>query len=106
MKRMMKRQEAAEEARPRVQARPAAAGSGGTRTPKRPGQQPGAPKKPRTPIRQYTRESAAELKRVDWPTREQVRVYTIVALICVVVLGSVIALFDFGVAQLVLKIFG
>jgi preprotein translocase subunit SecE len=51
------------------------------------------------------KESVAELKRVDWPTREQVVTYTTVVLICVVVLGTVIAAFDLGIAKLVVKIF-
>src|SRR5437899_9234984 len=99
MKRMMKRQEAAEEARPRV----SSGGNGGSRRPR--GPQAGAPRKTRTPARQYVREAVAELKRVDWPSAQQVRTYTLVALICVVVLGTVIALFDYGIAQLVIKIF-
>ena len=102
MKRMMKRQEAAEEARPRVQARERpklserASGSATS----------GRPKKPRTPPRQYVRESIAELKRVDWPTRHQVWVYTVVTLICVAALGTVIAAFDFGIGELIIKVFG
>jgi len=103
MKRMMKRQEAAEEARPRVRATPGA----GTEPRRRPprDRQGGAPKKERTALRQYVKESASELRRVDWPTRQQVATYTAVALICVVVLGTLVALFDSGVSRLVIKIF-
>ena len=93
-KRMMKRQEAADEARPKA-ARPRATAAAGA----------GVAKKPRTPIRQYVKESTAELKRVDWPTGRQVRTYTIVALMCIVVLGTLIAAFDAGVSELVLRIF-
>ena len=95
-KRMMKRQEAADEARPRAQARP--------RTPATTAA--GRPRRARTPIRQYVKESAGELKRVDWPTARQVRIYTTVTVVCVVLLGTIVALFDFGISELVLRIFG
>ncbi len=102
MKRMMRRQEA-EEARPRVRATPA--GERRERTSRSRTQQAGAPKRTRTSARQYVKESAAELRRVDWPTRQQVITYTTVALICVVVLGTLVAVFDWGVSELVVKIF-
>src|SRR5688500_427567 len=102
MKRMMRKQEA-EEARPRVRAAPTGerrAAAARTRS-----AQAGAPKRTRTPARQYVKESAAELRRVDWPARQQVVTYTTVALICVVVLGTLVAVFDWGVAELVVKVF-
>ena len=102
MKRMMKRQEAAEEARPRVRAGAAPAGRA-PRTVRR--GDDGRPKKTRTRPRTYVRESVAELKRVDWPSRRQVQTYTIVVLACVVVLGILLATFDLGVSKLVVKIF-
>jgi preprotein translocase subunit SecE len=96
MKRMMKRQEAAEEGRPRAQQRPRPAAA----------QSPGRPqRKPRTAPRTFVREAVAELRRVDWPTRAQVRTYTFVVLIAIVVLGAALALFDSGVSNLVTRIF-
>ena len=103
MKRMMKRQEAAEEARPRV--RTAAPGATRpTRTAR--ARDDGRPKKARTAPRTYVKESVAELRRVDWPSRRQVRTYTVVVLICVVILGAILALLDFGISEAVVKVFG
>ncbi len=59
MNRQMRRLQAKEEARAKKQ------------------QQPGK-KKERTGVRQFFREVRAELKKVTWPSREELQTYTIV----------------------------
>lgn len=86
-KREMKKQEARRKA---PQVRPAA----------------GAQKRERTKPRQFVKEVAAELQKVNWPTRQEVVSYTTVVLVAVVVIALVIAAFDYVFTQAVLELFG
>jgi preprotein translocase subunit SecE len=54
----------------------------------------------------FLRQVVAELKKVVWPTREQLITYTIVVVVFVTVLALVVATMDFGFTKAVLKIFG
>ena len=45
-------------------------------------------------IRRYVSESASELKKVTWPTREQVRNLTVLVFVISGVFGVYIAFFD------------
>jgi len=45
-------------------------------------------------IRRYVSESASELKKVTWPTREQVRNLTVLVFLISGVFGIYIAFFD------------
>jgi preprotein translocase subunit SecE len=47
------------------------------------------------PIRTYLRETIAELRKVKWPTREQVRNLTIVVLAVTLAMSLILGLFDF-----------
>lgn len=60
------------------------------------------PKDERTSPAEFLREVRAELRKVAWPTREEVRNYSIIVLITVVVFTAFIALLDylFGSATL------
>jgi preprotein translocase subunit SecE len=60
------------------------------------------PKEERTTPRQFLREVRGELRKVAWPTKEEVRKYSIIVLIAVVLLTAFIALLDyvFGTAVL------
>jgi preprotein translocase subunit SecE len=60
------------------------------------------PKEERTTPRQFLREVKGELRKVAWPTREEVRNYSIIVLIAVVLLTTLVALLDyaFGTAAL------
>ena len=60
------------------------------------------PKEERTGFRQFLREVRAELRKVAWPTREEVRNYSIIVLITVVVFTAFVAVLDylFGSAAL------
>ncbi len=61
----------------------------------------GGPKKKRITVRQFLTEVRAELKKVTWPTREEVTSYTVVVLITVTLLGSLIYLADYIFTNLV-----
>jgi preprotein translocase subunit SecE len=45
-------------------------------------------------IRRFVEESIAELKKVTWPTREQVRNLTVLVFVISAVVGTYIAFFD------------
>jgi preprotein translocase subunit SecE len=87
-KRMMQRQKAD---RPRAPER-------------RPRPQP-SPQRERVGPRQYLGEVKGELRKVAWPTRQEVINSTIVVLIAVTVLTSLIFGYDFVSARLVLFLF-
>lgn len=55
--------------------------------------------------RQFLREVVAEMKKVVWPTRNEVVNYSIVVFIMLVVLTAMIGLLDYGFGQAVLKVF-
>ena len=56
--------------------------------------------------RQYLSEVRSELRKVNWPSRHEVVNSTIVVLICVVVMTSLIFLFDYASSKFVLWMFG
>ena len=64
-----------------------------------------APKQERPSVRQYIGEVRSELRKVAWPTRDEVINYSIVVLITLVVVTTFIALLDWGLSQGLLKLF-
>ena len=56
-------------------------------------------------FRRYLREVMAEFRKIVFPTREEVRSYSIIVLIFLVVTIAVIGLLDFGLSHLVLKVY-
>ncbi|MDQ6936179.1 MAG: preprotein translocase subunit SecE [Actinomycetota bacterium] len=54
----------------------------------------------------FVREVVAELRKVIWPSRQELVTYTIVVVVFVVILVSIVAGLDIGFAKLVLWIFG
>lgn len=58
-----------------------------------------------TPVA-FTKQSVGELKKVVWPSGEQVRQYFIVVLIFVLLIMTIVAGLDYGFAKLLLKLFG
>ena len=67
----------------------------------------GAPaKKERTKPRQFVREVIAELKKVAWPTRQEVIAYTMVVTVSVIVIGAIIFGMDFVFTKAVFGLFG
>jgi preprotein translocase subunit SecE len=53
----------------------------------------------------FYRQVVAELRKVVWPTREQLVTYFIVVMVFVLVMMAIISLLDLGFGQLVFKIF-
>lgn len=65
-----------------------------------------APKrKERTSLRVFLREVRGELKRVAWPTRREVALYSVVVLVTVVLMTAYVFALDQGFGRLVLEIF-
>jgi preprotein translocase subunit SecE len=85
-KRMMERQQAAQ--------------------PRRPAQRPTPERKRRVGPRQFIREVRQELKKVAWPSRRELGLYTLVVLTSVVVLTRYVFGLDFLIARAVLSVFG
>jgi preprotein translocase subunit SecE len=54
----------------------------------------------------YVRQVVAELRKVVWPTRNELITYTSVVLVFVVIMTSLVAGFDFVFAKGVLAVFG
>jgi preprotein translocase subunit SecE len=54
----------------------------------------------------YVREIISEMRKVLWPSRNELMTYTIVVIVFVVIMVSLVAGLDLGLAKLVLKIFG
>lgn len=54
----------------------------------------------------FIREVIAELRKVIWPTRKELITYTGVVLVFVLIMASIIAVYDFGFGKLVLYVFG
>ena len=63
-------------------------------------------RKRRVPPRQFLKEVRQELKKVNWPTRQELSAYTIVVLVSVVVLTSFVFGLDYVFSKGVLHIFG
>jgi preprotein translocase subunit SecE len=72
--------------------------------PRPPSAAPG--KRERTKPRQFFKEVIAELRKVAWPTRQEVVAYTIVVLVAVIVIATVIFGMDFVFTKAILALFG
>ena len=62
-------------------------------------------KEERTPPRQFIREVRAELRKVAWPSKEEVKNYSIIVLATVVVFTAFVSSLDFGFGKLALWLF-
>lgn len=62
-------------------------------------------KKERVGPIQYVEEARGELRKVAWPTRSEVINSTIIVLICIVVMTTLVFLFDLASARFVLFLF-
>jgi preprotein translocase subunit SecE len=65
-----------------------------------------AERRQRTSAPQYLREVRAELRKVQWPTRQELVSYSIVVLVAVVVLTSYVFGLDLAFSKAILKILG
>jgi len=54
----------------------------------------------------YVRESVSEMRKVLWPSRNELVTYSIVVIVFVVIMVAIVAGLDFGFAKLVLEVFG
>ncbi|HEU5269747.1 MAG TPA: preprotein translocase subunit SecE [Jatrophihabitans sp.] len=57
-------------------------------------------------LQRRTRETVSEMRKVLWPSRREMTTYTVVVLVFVVVMVTVVALLDLGLAKLVIAVFG
>jgi preprotein translocase subunit SecE len=60
----------------------------------------------RTPPKQFLKEVRLELKKVNWPTRQELLSYTVVVLVAVVFLTSLIFGMDLAFSKAVLRVLG
>jgi preprotein translocase subunit SecE len=61
--------------------------------------------KARTPLPQFLREVRAELAKVSWPTRPEVKKFTQVVMFSLVVMTAIVASLDFVIAKAVYLLF-
>ena len=54
----------------------------------------------------FWRQVVAELKKVVWPTRNELSTYVVVVLVFVVIVMAFVTLVDVGMGQLMLWVFG
>ncbi|WP_020575508.1 preprotein translocase subunit SecE [Actinopolymorpha alba] len=54
----------------------------------------------------FYRQVVAELRKVIWPTREQLTTYWLVVLVFVLVVIAIVSLLDLGIGWAMFKVFG
>ena len=54
----------------------------------------------------FYKQVVAELRKVIWPTRKELVTYTTVVVVFVLIITSVVAVFDLGFGKAVLAVFG
>ena len=54
----------------------------------------------------FTRQVAAELRKVIWPTRKELITYTVVALVFVIIMTAIVTGLDYGFTKLMFAVFG
>lgn len=64
-----------------------------------------APRRQKTSVGKFVRESIAELKKVEWPSRAEVSTYGVVVLITLVLLGLYVFAADVLLARAVFTFF-
>ena len=65
-----------------------------------------AAKRDRTTPALFTRQVAAELRKVIWPTRNELVTYTAAALAFVIVMSAIVLTLDYGFTKLFFWVFG
>ena len=89
----------------RLLAKQQAAQDRGARPAAMPRATPGGEKKKRTPPRQFLKEVRVELKKVAWPTRGEVVTYTVVVLVSVTFVTLFVFGLDYAFARGVFSVF-
>ncbi|HVM53060.1 MAG TPA: preprotein translocase subunit SecE [Acidimicrobiales bacterium] len=78
----------------------------GTPAPRRPDQRPApAPRNERATPPQFVREVRGELRKVAWPSREEVLRYSIIVLVTVILMTGFVALVDYLSTEGILYLF-
>ena len=54
----------------------------------------------------FTRQVAAELRKVIWPTRNELATYTAVALVFIIFMSTIVLTLDYGFTKLMFWVFG
>jgi preprotein translocase subunit SecE len=67
---------------------------------------PGSSGGRRTSPTTFYRQVVAELRKVVWPTQQQLVTYFVVVLVFVLVIMTIVSLLDLGFGKLVFKVFG
>lgn len=96
---------AAAGSRPQRRVKPEPVAKKGHATPKR-DTQPGQEHHKRTTPVQFVKESAAELRKVVWPTLSQLQQYFVVVLVFVLIIIGIVSVLDLGFGWALLQIFG
>jgi preprotein translocase subunit SecE len=65
-----------------------------------------AAKRDRTSPALFTRQVAAELRKVIWPTRNELMTYTAAALTFIVIMSVIVLSLDYGFTKLMFWVFG
>jgi preprotein translocase subunit SecE len=78
----------------------------GGATPARDGRSTGSEGSVVARLRRFLREVVAELRKVHWPTRRQIVVYTAVVLVFVAFMVTLVGLLDVGFQKLTFTLFG
>jgi preprotein translocase subunit SecE len=65
-----------------------------------------AAKRDRTTPSLFTRQVVAELRKVIWPTRNELVTYTVVALVFIAVMTAIVTSLDYGFTKLMFAVFG
>ena len=60
----------------------------------------------RTSIPTFYRQVVAELRKVVWPTRDQLVTYFVVVMVFVLIMMAIVSLLDLGFGKLAFAIFG
>ena len=70
-----------------------------------PAPRPAGPSRGIKPVR-FVEESISEMRKVLWPSRNELVTYSIVVIVFVVIMVAIVAGLDFGFAKLVVQVFG
>jgi len=54
----------------------------------------------------FTRQVASELRKVIWPTRNELATYTAVAIVFIVFMSAIVLTLDYGFTKLMFWVFG
>ena len=65
-----------------------------------------AAKRDRTSPALFIRQVAAELRKVIWPTRNELATYTAAALVFIIIMSVIVLTLDYGFTKLMFWVFG